>query len=399
MRPVLYRLVHIVLIGAVAAAAALIDCSCDLVAKRSRAVVALDEAFAASRPGLAAMLQNGRLFGLGPAGLLDRAEVLSVALSDGAGKALDAALEEERRSGAPSVLVTSPLIAKAILAGGTWRGDPPLLVPEWHGAPKDSGTGDSIPGFWSATTDPVPAYAAAGAAAGAFIAALAKGGGSPSCGILFSEAPSRPHIALAAFAAAFAEASDGLSLKVRELREDTDATASSGPPPPGPPPPGPPPPKAPESISAERAAQDAVAELLGSDIRVLFVALGSASGAAITAAARPGVAIGADFPSTDPPASLAFRITPNDRGLAESLAREGRILLSTTNQGGRGGAAGVPSLLVAGPAAATSRATSRDFAYFLSAAARRKPPSRPRKSLRGGRVIRPKAMEPFSTLP
>lgn len=387
MRSILRRLVHIALIGAVASAAALLDSSCVLAAGRSRAIVALDEAFAASRPDLAARLQDSRIFGSGPAGLFGRAKVLTVALSDGAGKALDAALAEERKSGASCVLVTSPLIAKAILAGGTWKGDPSLLVPEWHSAAIDSETSGPIPGFWSVTTDPVPAYATAGAAAGAFIAALAKERGSPSCGILFSEAPSRPRAALAAFAAAYAEASGGLPLKVRELRENAGAAnplpRASGPQPSGPQS-GPPTAAAPQPISTERAAQDAVAELLGSDIRVLFVALGSASGAAIEAAARPGVAIGADFPSTDPPASLAFRITPDDRGLAESLAREGKVLLGRSraapNLVGGSGATSVPALLIAGPAASTARAAKRDFAYFLSAAARRRP-ARPRKSL------------------
>ena len=132
----------------------------------------------------------------------------------------------------------------------------------------------------------------------------------------------------------------------------------SGPQPFWPRPSGPPTASAPAPISAERAAQDAVAELLGSDIRVLFVALGSASGAAIEAAARPGVAIGADFPSTDPPATRGFRITPDDRGLAESLAREGKILLGRP-RAGDSSASTMPSLSNTVPSNKKKKKTSR----------------------------------------
>src|SRR5208337_490602 len=111
-----------------------ITVSCDHGVGQARVVVALDEAFAAARPTLAAKLQAGSLFDRGPAGLIGRDLIVPVTLSEGAGKALDAALAESERSGESAVLVASPLVAKAIVTNGTWTGTPPLLVPEWHNA-------------------------------------------------------------------------------------------------------------------------------------------------------------------------------------------------------------------------------------------------------------------------
>jgi hypothetical protein len=311
----------------------------------ARPVLALDEAFSAARPSLAALLDRDRGFGVGPFGLLGGPLVASIALSEGAGAALDASHAEQRRSGKPGALVTSPLVAKAIVGGGAWSGDPPLLVPEWKG--------EAVPGLWSAASDPIPAYRAAGSAAGAFVAALSKIGGSPSCGLLFSEAPSRPRAALASFAAAYADASEGRPLYVRELGTAAEASESQG-----------------KTVqpSAGAAAEAAVAELLGSDIRVLFVALGPDSSAAIRAAARPGLALGADFPYPEAPPALAFRIISDDQGLARALVSEYRAILG----GARGGEArAIPSLLVAGAAAGSIRAGKPDFRLFLENAALR----------------------------
>ena len=329
--------------------------------------MALDEAFSAARPGLAAKLQDPAFFGLGPAGLFHRPLIVPVALSDGAGKALDAAAAEEKRSGSPAILIASPLIAKAILANGTWTGDPALLVPEW---PGETLPGQAPSGLWTAITDPLPAYKAAGSAAGAVLAALGKAGGTPSCGVLFSEAPSRPRAALDAFAAAYAEASGSLPLKIRELSEGGTDNPISGQPR-----------GAAGAPSSEGATQAAVAELLGSDIRVLFIALGSASGAAIKAAARPGLAIGADFPVPEPPETLAFRIFPDDDAIAKALADERRsILVRIRERGGiprPGDGAGetkdLPALIAAGPSAKAIRVGGRDFGYFLSEALKRWP--------------------------
>jgi hypothetical protein len=331
--------------AALATNALLVSCAAEV-----RPVVALDEAFVATRPGLAAGLQDSRALGAGLWGLFGGPRVVSVALTEGAGKALDATIAEGTHNGKPGILITSPLIAKAIIGGGAWSGDPPLLVPEWRGSP--------VPGLWSATTDPIPAYRAAGAAAGAFVAALSKSGGSPSCGVLFSETPSRPRAALAAFAAAYADASEGRPLYVRELDGGYEATAAQG--------------KQPQP-SASGAAEEAVAELLGSDIRVLFVALGPDAGAAIRAAARPGLAIGADFPFPETSRSLSFRISPDDSALVRELVSERRAL--------RGGARGgetraVPALLSAGAQASSVRAGKLDFRRFLEDAALRAKGSR-----------------------
>jgi hypothetical protein len=347
-------------VAALAAIALLASCS-----GQARPVVALDEAFTASRPALALLLNQGWGLGSFPFGLFASPAISSVKLTEGAGKALDAAMAERKRSGKPGALITSPLIAKALVGGGAWSGDPPILVPEWHSAavpseampseavPGAAVPGEAVPGLWIAVSDPIPAYRAAGSAAGSYLAALAGEGGSPSCGFLYSESPSRPRAALNAFAAAYAEASEGMPLYVRELGEAGQSASS--------PEKSPPPP-------AGSAAEAAVAELLGSDIRLLFIALGPDSIAAIRAAARPGLAVGADFPYPEPPPSLAFRIVPDDYGLARALVSEYRAL--------RGGSkAGetryVPSLLEVGAPAAAIRAGRLDLKGFLGNAALR----------------------------
>jgi hypothetical protein len=329
-------------------------CSCPA---RVRPVIALDEAFSATRPELTALIQDRGAFRSGLFSLFGRSPVLSVALTDGAGKAFDAAMAEGKRSGKPVVLVTSPLIAKAVVQGGSWSGDPALLVPEWRGSPA--------PGLWTATTDPIPAYRTAGSAAGAFIAALAKAGGSPSCGFIYSEAPTRPRAALAAFADAYADASEGRRLTIRELGGVTAAPAAQD--------------KAPlasssgavadsSDISSGKAAEAAVAELLESDIRVLFIAAGPDTEAAIRSASRSGLAIGADWPYREMPRSLAFRIVPDYKALFRALVSEYRELGSPS---GAGDARTVPALLTEGFQASSIRAGKLDFRRFLKNAALR----------------------------
>jgi hypothetical protein len=351
--------------------------SCGLIPRRAKAIVALDEAFAAARPGLAARLEEKSLFGSGPAGFLDRPLIIPVALTESAGKAYDAAIAEEKSKKIPCVLVASPLIAKAILANGAWTGDPPLIVPEWRGQGE--------PGLWTANTDLRPAYRAAGAAAGAFVAALSEEGGSPSCGVIFSESPSRSRGALDSFSVAYSEISKGRPLLVRDLGEEEDESAIGS------------------STSSQKSekpssavdARSAVADLLGSDIRVLFIALGSTSGVAIEAAERPGLAIGADFAAPETPDALAFRIFPNDIALAEAIASEFGMLsagerrsnASIERSAGGGGAKTVPAILEPGPSARAIYAGKLDFAYFLSEAQRWRPSGAERRHL-GARVTR-----------
>jgi hypothetical protein len=262
-----------------------------------------------------------------------------VRLDESAGKALDLAQAEGKRSGKRVFLVTSPLVAKAIVGGQSWAGDPALLVPEW--------LGNSVDGLTSAATNPVPAYAAAGEAAGAFISALAQESGQPSCGVVYSESPSRPRAAMSAFAEAYSNASDGKPLYVREISETAPSGSGS------------------VAVPSDAAAS-AVKELLGSDIRVLFVALGSSSSAAVDAAQRPGLAIGTDSVSSAA-SSLAFSILPNDEGLAEAIAAAQKQLRRSGPSVGQGATVSVPALLIAGPAARTLRAGKEDFASFLAA--------------------------------
>jgi hypothetical protein len=336
-----------IILAAAGAAAVILAASC---AAQARPVVALDEAFVSMRPGLAALLQEGGSPYRFPLGILggsplDRPLVVPIALAESAGAALDAANAERRRSGRGSSLVASPLVAKALVEGGAWSGDPPLIVPEWRGAP--------VPGLRSVTTDPEPAYRAAGQAAGAFIAALSRIGGSPSCGVVFSEAPTRPRAALAAFAEAYAENSEGRPLHVRELGGAGAASEGAG---------------TASPSSAGGKEESAVAELLSADIRVLFVALGPEAGAAIRAAARPGLAVGADFPYPEAPPSLAFRIIPNDPAMRRALDSE----LSAPNGPARGDAAqSIPALLVPEAQAASIRAGKASFKSFVDSAALR----------------------------
>lgn len=322
---------------------------CSLASRLPRAVVVLDEAFAASRPSLAAHLQSAEAFGDGPAKLFSRAHVVPLTLSESAGKAIEAAKAEERRSGKSVILITSPLVARAIIGGGNWAGKPPLLVPEYRGALQ----GEVIPGLYTAVTDCVPAYQAAGRAAGLFIAELAKAGGAPCCAVLFSESPSRPRTALAAFAAAFTTASGGRFPTVRELTGGARASGSSA-----------------NALptTPESDAEAAVAELLGSDLRLLFVALGPGSEAAISKASRPGLVIGLDSAAPMVPKGVAFRIRPDDKALAQALAAERRTI-GTTDGAGSGATRSIPALLIAEAGSDSLRVGKLPFLRFLSNAA------------------------------
>jgi len=270
--------------------------------RKGLVIVALDDAFAAARPGLARELSAGP----DPA---YRCEYLPLQLSERPGRVLER-LEAARAAGEnPVALVASPLVAASL--PGPWRGGAEesslggalLLLPERRSAESahDAVAAGAAPAqeaaasaaFVEALTDPVPAYAAAGRAAGTFIASIAaEEGGVPACGVLYLEAPSRPRRALRAFAEAYAAASGSGSPLIRELSPSEDE---------------------------ENQAESAVRELLGADIRLIFVALGSGGPAAIRAASEPGLVVGADYPGPEPPASLSFRVRPDEKGLAASL--------------------------------------------------------------------------------
>jgi hypothetical protein len=163
---------------------------------------------------------------------------------------------------------------------------------------------------------------------------------------------------LAAFAAGYAESSEGRPLNIREIDEGNASSPSEG--------------KALQS-SGSGAAEAAVADLLRSDARVLFIALGPHSEAAIKAAERPGLAVGADFPYPETSRSLAFRIAPDDSALVRALASELRELRGSA---AKSDARAIPALLSAGPRAGSIRAGKLDFKRFLENAALRAKGSR-----------------------
>jgi len=315
-------------------------------------MIALDEAFAAAHPSLARELSEGPGWGYGSV-------KVPIKLGDPAGKVL-AELEAARAEGrGPVALVTSPLVAAAL--PGPWRdggeasclGDALLLIPERRRSgrleARPTTPSEARRPFAEARSDPIPAYAAAGKAAGAYIASLqAKGEGTPACGILFLEAPARPRAVLQAFVDAFSAASGGGWPLVRELTADDDE---------------------------EKQAEAAVQELLGADLRILFVALGGGSPAAIRAASRLDIVVGADFEARAVPANLAFRIRPDDAGLAEALwaalpaGRRAGGGTADPAAGREASPADVPSILEALPGAAGT--AKRAFLPFLKQAGNR----------------------------
>jgi hypothetical protein len=311
--------------------------------------VALDEAFAASRPSLSGRLQAFQTFGDGPAKLFSHALVVPLTLSEGAGKAIEAARAEERKSGKRVILVTSPLVASAIIGGGNWSGEPPLLVPEYRRALQ----GEPISGLYTAVTDSIPAYQAAGRTAGLYIAELAKTGGSPCCAVLFSESPSRPRTALAAFAAAFTVASGGRLPTVKELPGGARTALGNANDMP---------------TTAESDAEAAVTELLGLDLRLLFIAIGPGSETAINKASRPGLVIGLDSAAPIAPKGIAFRILPDDKALARAMAAERRTIGMKSGVV-NGAARSVPALLLAEAGSESLHTGKLPFSRFLSNAA------------------------------
>ena len=228
----------------------------------------------------------------------------------------------------------------------------------------------------------MPAYRLAGTAAGAYISALSKEGGAPSCGVLFAESPSRPRAALDAFTEAYAAASGALPLVLREPVENAPGTGPSQGPGPGP---GRPP-RAETPVSAQISAEASVHELLGMDIRLLFLALGASEGQAIRAAMRPGLVIGADFPYPEWPAILAFRIYPDEKGLAAALFGAEEELQGSSRAGKKGDQATkafsarlVPALIESGPGASAVQAGGLNFKAFLAQAEKAEASNRPNR--------------------
>ena len=325
-----------------ALALALALASCGPAKTGSRVVLAIDEAFAAARPLLAAELGGDASVGGGR-------NYRPLALTEGPALALDAVAALRATSPGPVVLVASPLVAAALLGSGSWAGDPALVIAEWRGAGEGAGAGaegaaaavvsGAAAAYSVAASDRAPAYAKAGAACGGYIAALAREGAAPVCGVVFSSSAERPRNLLESFQSAFVEKAGSAALLVRELASP-DMEASSSP------------------LDAE--AEAAVGELLGADIRVLFLAAGAAAPAALRAAARPGIAIGADYPMPETPAALAFRVSPDEKAVAAALRS-----LAKTAQAGSASAIAIPYLLTELPGASAFAAGGRNFGAYI----------------------------------
>lgn len=304
------------------------------------APVVLDEAFAAARPGLASELCGLQKRPLGRGG--------AYAVT-GLDRGAEALVEEARKAGyaaaAPGrgAIVTSPLLAAALVAGERALspdaggaelpgiqalGGLRLVVPEWRGSPQ--------PQIVPVSTDPVPAFEAAGRAAGAFIAALrASGQAGATAGVLFRRTPARGNEALDAFSRGFA--------------------AKAGSPP------------AIEVLGAEDTMDDsgiAITRLLAADLRVVLVATGRDAGAACTALDRPGLAIGLEGSDPADWKDAAFAIVPDDRGLALAAVAEARGL--GEDPAAQRAPAMVPALLMAYPRSGSFAADGTGLGRLLA---------------------------------
>jgi len=292
---------------------AFLSCLLPSCGPRRRVLVGLDEAFAAARPELARRLSR-----------LSTSRPAAVGLSEGPSRLYEAAraagVAGPGASG-PRVLVASPLLAAALSGSAAGFGpggagaegllDGALVVAaEWQGPLPE--------GLLGVSTDYEPAYRAAGRAAGAYVAFLRAAGAAEATGaILFSESAVRPRVLGEAFAEAF--------------------EAEAGFPPLSPPlPPAPPAGAAAPQAGPEAEADAALQALLGSDLRILFVAAGPGSAGLCARAARPGLALGAAAPLSGCP-EACFSVEPDEAALAravEDLARGAGLAASRSPQGG-----------------------------------------------------------------
>lgn len=315
------------------------------------APVILDEAFAAARPGLATDLRGlqGRLLGRGGAYAVTGLELGADALVDEARKAGYAAATPGR-----GAIVTSPLLAAALVAGeralsldtdGTRLpgiqalGGLRLVVPEWRGSPQAQ--------IVSVSTDPGPAFEAAGRAIGAFIASLrASGQAGATAGILFRQTAARGSEALDAFSRGFA--------------------ARVGSPP------------AVEVLGADSTMDDsgtAIGRLLSADLRVVLVATGRDARAACKALERPGLAIGLEGSAPADWPDAVFAIVPDDRGLALAVVAKARSIGESPET--ESDPATVPALLVAYPRSRSLAAAGTSLGRLLAAEGARSQRSAP----------------------
>ncbi len=205
---------------------------------------------------------------------------------------------------------------------------------------------------------------------GAFIAALrAAGNGGAGGALLFSPSIERPEAARRAFSEAFEAAAGVPALVVRIPATGSSGSgassggasggalglgASGGAPAGG----G----TAGEGFLEAPDATAALEKILAYDCRILLVAVGARSAAAAGEAERQGLAIGIDGPAAGPGA--AFRIAPDDKGLARALAALARRGAAPAE----GSLLWVPARLLPGDSASGYRAGSGNLALFLKEA-------------------------------
>lgn len=293
---------------------------------RAGLLVGLDDAFAESRPALAAALQKR------PRLLASKPLYRSFAYREGPGPLLE--LLEQKR---PAVLITSPFLARALIEGGRTaqleaqgarkQGPTRILIAEWQaGLPA---------GFSAAVTDTESAMARAGAASGAFIKAQRSASRAETEGaMIFMQGPGRSQAAENAFAGAFEKEAGFPPL----LREVSDA----------------------------ESADAALNELLGRDLGLLFLALGPAGPEIAARAARPSLAIGILATAPDVCAEADFGVFPDDSGLAAALFR-----LAEEPEGSAGSLVKVPALLKSRPGALVRRAGEATLDEFIQNAVKK----------------------------
>jgi len=259
---------------------------------REDSLVAFDAAFAATRPGLAAEIERLSLEGR-------RLSLASLPLSGGP-SALVELLRTRRRP--PALIVTSPLVAGALLEGARQNGTKPpspLLVLEW---PEKADPGAD---FAVLRSDPLPAYREAGALLGGLVADLRSGrvgtsGTSPAASgaLVFAPGPGRPAEAREAFREGWLEAA-GFEPQIQDL----------------------------PAKHSPLEAENAVRKLLGTDLRALLVATGPSGIGALLAARDPARVIGLVGASAKTAGAAwpeaAFVLAPDETGIA-FLLRSGR---------------------------------------------------------------------------
>lgn len=278
---------------------------------RPQLVVAVDQAFAAIRPGLVELAGRDNLFG-------NRIALVVVPV-DGSAPALLRELETRRLK--PAAIAASPLLARALVEGAARNGSAPpapVLALEWE-PPEDSSARPTA----SIISDPIPAARRLGASMGAFVSRLRSGSAdlgpaSPSAqgAAIFEDGEAGNSAEREAFVAAWTAAA-GFAPLVLDLD-----------------------PASPDNDSPLRG-------LFSSDLRTLFIDEGADGPAALDLAdgrvAVEAIASGAAQAIERAWPNVAFVLSPDDRAILRLLRSPRAFSLR--------GALSIPSTIEAGPAA------------------------------------------------